>query len=105
MTERKGPSNPCGHVPFPGSGGYGHWVCERGRFHLGRHRYRNYTTPRIPRVWDVKTLLRYWRTNRKWAKQDWGPKDGPLMRYSAVLHKAKYQPVSRAFYPITQEVG
>lgn len=37
----------CGFKPTsPDSGAYGHWVCTRGRFHLGGHRYINYVIGR-----------------------------------------------------------
>lgn len=53
----------CPHHPYPGNGAYGHWQCQRDRWHLGRHRYVNYTTPRFPRVWRVRPLrlFRLWR--------------------------------------------
>jgi hypothetical protein len=85
----------CGHVPFPGNGAYGHWTCSLPRHHLGSHRFNNYTTPRIPRVWAVKTLLRYWRAHREWASHSWTQGKRSPLRYRDVLHRAKYRPIGR----------
>lgn len=59
----------CGHRPFKNSTAYGDWTCQRRRWHLGRHRYRNYTTPRIPRLWrvlhrPVSLARKAWRLHR-----------------------------------------
>lgn len=43
----------CPAKPRPHSHAYGHWICGRRRFHLGRHRYRNYTWPRLRR-WQLR---------------------------------------------------
>jgi hypothetical protein len=55
----------CGFAPFPGNGAYGHWRCQRNRYHLGRHRFQNYTVPRMPRVWQLQRLWGAARTNRR----------------------------------------
>jgi hypothetical protein len=83
----------CGYVPFPSDGAYGHWSCERQKFHLGRHRYRNYTVSRIPRVWDVQGLAHYWRGRRRLRRLDMSRRDLTL-RYATILHRAKYDPVT-----------
>lgn len=41
----------CDHAPMPWSGAYGHWRCQRRRFHLGRHRFNNYTIRRGARLY------------------------------------------------------
>lgn len=53
--------NTCGFVPYPKSGAYGDWACERSRGHLGRHRFRNYTIGRVPRAWHLRSVWRGWR--------------------------------------------
>ena len=90
----------CGHVPFPGSGAYGHWSCQRQRFHLGSHRFHNYTTPRIPRVWDAKGIVRTFRGRRRMARMGFekpserkGTKLSTI-RYSSVLHRPRYKPTT-----------
>lgn len=55
----------CGWVPYPGSGGYGHWKCERPQGHTGRHRFANYTISRWPKVWRVRKLWRAFKTDRR----------------------------------------
>lgn len=44
---------------------YDHWHCQRRRFHLGRHRFNNYTAARIPHVWRVRALLEYRAANKR----------------------------------------
>lgn len=75
----------CGFVPFPGSGAYGHWACERRRHHLGRHRFVNYTIARIPRVWRARRLWRLWRLKRMVPSISGS--------YRRLLYPTKYQPV------------
>lgn len=58
-------SDTCGFRPFPGNGAYGHWTCQRPRFHLGRHRFCNYTVPRIPRVWRLRRLWGSFQFDRR----------------------------------------
>lgn len=90
----------CGHVPYPDSGAYGHWSCQRPRFHIGSHRFNNYTTPRIPRVWDVKGIARTFKGCRRMARMGFfeppqrkGTKLSTI-RYSSVLHRSKYKPTT-----------
>lgn len=40
----------CDFRPFPGNGAYGHWTCSLPEHHRGRHRFRNYTIARVPRL-------------------------------------------------------
>lgn len=37
----------CGARPRASGGGYEHWYCQRGRFHVGAHRFNNYVWRRI----------------------------------------------------------
>jgi hypothetical protein len=55
----------CDFVPFPGNGAYGHWKCGRRRWHLGHHRFINYTVPRIPQFWRVAQLRRDFKYSRR----------------------------------------
>jgi hypothetical protein len=68
----------CGFRPFPGSGAYGHWACERPRIHLGRHRFRNYTIGRIPRIWRLRQLWASFKSDRGYRRD---------------LFPTKYEPV------------
>lgn len=81
----------CEFRPFPGSGAYGHWTCERPLFHLGRHRFRNYTVARIPRVWRLRRIVRRARLDRehylRFGKTGFG--------YRRILFPTKYEPVKR----------
>jgi hypothetical protein len=39
---------------------YDHWHCQRGRWHLGPHRFNNYLGARFPRVWRLRALRTAW---------------------------------------------
>lgn len=82
MTSRE-----CGWVPFPRNGAYGEWACERRRWHLGPHRFVNYTIARIPRVWRVGRLWRAVQTDRRLRRYGGG------YSYRRALFPTKYQPV------------
>jgi len=79
-------SAPCGFRPYPGSGAYGHWTCDRGRHHLGRHRFSNYTVPRVPRFWHARSLWRAMKTDRKLRALQGG------YSYRRTLFPARYDP-------------
>ena len=81
--------NECGFVPFPGDGAYGHWSCQRRRWHLGRHRFNNYTVPRIPRAWRLKRLWRDHKTDRRIKRL---PGKGGY-GYRRTLFPTKYEPI------------
>ena len=44
---------------------YDHWSCQRRRFHLGRHRFNNYTGARFPRLWRLDRWARTLKCNRR----------------------------------------
>lgn len=79
----------CAFVPYPGSGAYGDWRCERRRFHLGRHRFVNYTIGRIPRVWHVRRLWGSFRADRRLRAM----KGKGGYGYRRALFPAKYEPI------------
>lgn len=60
----------CGFRPFPGSGAYGHWTCERALGHRGDHRFRNYTIARTPRLHRGVAIVSraWWRQTRRVAR-------------------------------------
>lgn len=69
------------------------WRCQRPRFHLGRHRWRNYTRPRFPRLWNVDMWKRTIRANRRLRGCE---KDGTapmLLSHRAYLFPARFDPV------------
>ena len=78
----------CGFRPFPGNGAYGHWTCQRQRFHFGRHRFNNYTIARIPRVWHVRNLFRAARSEARLLRL--GPRR--TFGYRRELYPTKYDP-------------
>lgn len=84
----------CGFVPYPGNGAYGHWTCELPVRHRGRHRFSNYTIPRLPRFWHVRHLARCWRAERKlhrFARGHGQPTRVP-MGYRRALYPATFNP-------------
>lgn len=81
----------CDFRPFPGSGAYGHWTCDRPQRHLGRHRFNNYTIGRIPRVWHVRRLLAAFRTDRRVRRVTSG-KAG--YGYRRALFPTRYDPAA-----------
>lgn len=85
--------NDCSFVPYPGSGAYGHWSCERRALHLGHHRFRNYTVCRVPKVWRIKRLAERRQIRREWARRFPGQPDSPLS-FRQVLYPSKYEPMS-----------
>jgi hypothetical protein len=75
---------------------YDHWHCQREPHLFGRHRTNNYTGSRIPHVWRIRTLLRYWRTNQKWKRDYYkpgAPNKPRLMSYRQVLFPDHYDPI------------
>ena len=86
MSERQ-----CGFVPFPGSGAYGHWACQRPAWHLGRHRFHNYTVSRIPRIWRVKRLWGSFKVDRRLRRLAPGK---PGYGYRRALFPTRYDPTS-----------
>lgn len=86
MTEHQ-----CGFVPYPNSGAYGHWSCERRRFHLGRHRFVNYTIGRTPRVWRLRRLLGAFRADQRLRAIAPGK---PGFGYRRTLFPSRYEPVT-----------
>jgi hypothetical protein len=74
----------CAHKPSPDSGAYGHWECQRSRYHLGRHRFNNYTWRHGARLWgDLRFVARAIRLRI----------DGGAPWRVALQHTAtKYQP-------------
>lgn len=81
----------CGFRPFPNNGAYGHWTCERQRFHLGRHRFRNYTIGRVPRVWHPRRLWRSFQLDRR-LRHNMPEKSG--YGYRRALFPTKYEPIA-----------
>lgn len=77
----------CGFRPFMGSGAYGHWRCELVSRHRGRHRFRNYTIARVPRLHrGVAVVTRaWWRQVRRVARH--------IVKY----HKRPRVPLSPAY--------
>lgn len=73
------------------------WPCGEPRWHLGRHRHRNYTWSRLPQVWQAVALTRTWKANRrlKSYRQPGDPKPG-LLRYQRVLHPTRFDPLPTA---------
>lgn len=56
----------CGFRPFPGNGAYGHWTCQLPSRHRGRHRFNNYTIPRVPRIHHgIDVVARSWFRHRR----------------------------------------
>ena len=80
----------CGFVPYPGSGAYGDWRCDRLNHHLGRHRFVNYTIGRVPRVWHVRSLWRSLRADRRLRSMAPGK---PGYGYRRALYPSKYEPI------------
>lgn len=78
----------CNYKPRPKSNAYGHWEYEKPKFHLGRHRYINYTVTRIWRWADFRrSFLEVkwaWRSSRK-PEQLFRPR----LRYRAT----RYDPI------------
>lgn len=85
----------CEFVPFPGNGAYGHWLCGRRRFHLGRHRFGNYTIGRVPRVWRLRRLRGSLRADRRirHLNRVSGRPAKPGYGYRQALFPTKYEPV------------
>jgi hypothetical protein len=79
----------CGFVPFPGNGAYGHWSCELGKWHIGPHRFINYTIARVPRFWRVR---HFWRIHRCEKR---------LRSYGKVSDNPRSWPYRRALFPTT----
>jgi hypothetical protein len=80
----------CSFRPFPGDGAYGHWTCGRRRWHLGGHRFNNYTCPRIPHVWNVRRLWGAFQTDRRVRRIN----NGKLgYGYRRALFPTTYSPV------------
>jgi len=86
-----GTPHACGHE-LPTHGPYGQaWACaEVGRHR--RHRFRNYTWPRVPQVWNLRGLVSTWQANRKLRRMGASRHDG-LMRYRAVLYPKRFDPL------------
>lgn len=84
-------TRPCAWRPYPGSGAYGDWTCDRPKWHLGRHRFINYTIPRFPRVWHLRSLRRAWRADRRIRAMT--GKSGAGFGYRRMLWPARYDPV------------
>lgn len=82
----------CGFVPYPNSGAYGHWTCQRERHHLGRHRFNNYTIGRIPRVWRLRRLWGAFQADRRIKGINALSRDNKLAGYGyrRTLFPAKY---------------
>lgn len=85
------PEAVCGFRPFPGNGAYGHWTCERRRRHFGRHRFRNYTIGRLPRIWRVRRLWAAHQTDRRIRSISRGK---PGFGYRRTLYPTKYEPTN-----------
>lgn len=83
----------CDFRPFPGSGAYGHWTCGRSRHHLGRHRFNNYTVPRIPQVWRLRRLWGALQTDRRIRRLSAG-RNG--YGYRRALFPTRYDPIEAA---------
>jgi hypothetical protein len=76
------------------------WRCQRRRFHVGRHRSRNYTRPRFPRFWRIDMWRRTRAANRR--IRNFGP-DAKLISHRAYLFPSRFDPVSvtRSTSPIS----
>lgn len=75
------------------------WQCERRRFHLGRHRWRNYTRPRFPHFWKLDLWRRTLKCNRRLRGYE---KDGTapmLVSHRTYLFPARFDPI-----PVAQRV-
>lgn len=58
----------CGMRPRPGSGAYGHWWCQRWRWHRGPHRYRNYIQEQGSNALQYNPLPVHVRRPRPWER-------------------------------------
>jgi hypothetical protein len=81
----------CDFRPFPGSGAYGHWTCGRRRLHIGRHRFNNYTVPRVPRVWRLRRLVASFRVDQRLRRINDGKRG---YGYRRALFPTRYDPVT-----------
>jgi len=81
----------CDFHPFPGNGAYGHWTCERRRFHFGRHRFRNYTIGQVPRIWRLRRVWGAFQADRRLRRIVPGKPD---LGYRRALFPTRYEPVS-----------
>lgn len=86
--------SPCNFRPFPGNGAYGHWTCDLAKHHRGRHRFRNYTIARVPRIHRGLRAVgcMWWRRTRRTVAYTWKyhrrPR-GPLpLPYRTIWDKA-----------------
>jgi hypothetical protein len=79
----------CDFVPYPGNGAYGEWRCGLRKFHVGSHRFVNYTIPRFPRFWHIRALLRAFRADRRLRRITKGAQG---FGYRRVLFPATYKP-------------
>lgn len=80
----------CGFRPYPDNGAYGHWTCGRPARHLGRHRFNNYTMPRIPRIWRVRRLWGAFKADRRVRRLSSHGGYG----YRKVLFPSRYNPLT-----------
>lgn len=72
---------------------YDHWSCQHRRFHLGRHRFNNYTGARFPRLWRLNQWVRTIRGNRRlrgYGKLGSKPR---LISHRSYLFPVRYEPV------------
>lgn len=83
----------CDFRPFPDNRAYGHWTCERQRLHLGRHRFLNYTFPRIPCVWHLRRLWRSFQADQRMRRSRISK---PGYGYRRALYPTKYEPAETA---------
>lgn len=90
MTDFIAPEGACGHRPRCSAFGPS-WPCTSRRWHLGRHRFRNYTWSRIPRFWRVAALRDVYQTNQRLRSMGAG-RDG-LLPFQAVLYPARFEPL------------
>lgn len=82
----------CGFVPYPGNRAYGHWTCGKPRWHLGRHRFINYTIARIPHFWRLRFFWREIRCTRRLRRMD-KPGYRTPYRFRRALYPATYRPL------------
>lgn len=83
---------------------YDHWHCQRGRFHLGRHRFNNYTESRFPRFWKYDNWRRTLKANRRLRR--YNDKPGAtvrLMSHRRWLFPVKFEPVDARSLRVPRE--
>lgn len=72
---------------------YDHWHCQKRRFHLGKHRFNNYTGARFPRFWRLDNWRRTLKANRR-LRAGRTPEIAPrLCSHRRYLFPVRFEPV------------